>query len=87
VALTVTARGVRRVEPAGAVVSFLSPDRPWEGDVKTRLCHYVLFLSSHDAGRQWTNGHPGSFLLTVEDAFELGRRVNTARFGSALDAA
>lgn len=87
VALTVTARGVRRVEPAEAVVSFLSPDRPWEDDVRTRFCHYVLFFSSPDAGRRWTHDNPGTFLLSVEDGFELGRRVNAARFGSVLDAA
>ena len=85
VSLTVTPQGVRRLEPTRAVVSFLSPQRPWADDAITTFCHFVLFFSSPEAGRQWTHGHPGTFLLKVEDAFEVGQRANKVRFGSALD--
>lgn len=86
VSLTVGPEGLRRVEPPETVVSFLSPQQPWADDVITTFCHYVLFFASPEAGRQWVEGHPGTFLLNPGDAFELGRRFNAVRLGQALGA-
>lgn len=72
---------MRRADPADAVVSFLSPDEPWADDVITSFCHYVLFFSSPEAGARWVAEHPGTFVLTLTEAFELGRRVDLYRFG------
>jgi alkylmercury lyase len=85
VSLTVGPEGVRRAEPAETVVSFLSPRQPWDDDVITSFCHYVLFFASPEAGRQWVSEHPGTFLLGLGDAFELGRRFNRLRLGPALE--
>lgn len=86
VSLTVGPEGVRRVEPPETVVSFLSPHSEWADDVLTTFCHYVLFFASPDACRQWLDGHPGTFLLSLADAFEVGRRFNALRLGQALRA-
>lgn len=67
-----------------AVVSFLLPDRRFDADVIQSFCHFVHFFTSHDAGQAWTADHPGTFLLSLDDAFELGRRVNALNFPSAL---
>jgi alkylmercury lyase len=56
-----------------AVVSFLTPDRRFDATVIQSFCHFV-HLSSRDAGEAWTAEHPGTFLLTLDDAFELGGR-------------
>lgn len=86
VSLTVGPEGVRRVEPADTAVSFLSPAQPWADDVITTFCHYVLFFASPAAGGRWVDDHPGTFLLSVPDAFEVGRRFNALRLGAALEA-
>lgn len=70
--------------PARAVVSFLIPTGRWDDDVVKGFCHYVLYFASEEAGRQWVAAHPGTFLLSVEQAFEVARRFDLARFGAAL---
>jgi len=75
VSLTVSTDGVTGVDPASAMVSFLTPDRPFDADVLVTFCHYVLFLASREAGERWTADHPGTFLVTVQEAAEIGRRI------------
>jgi len=78
------------VEPSGAVVSFLLPDaaslRTNTMNVVTSFCHYIFFLASAEAGARWTARHPGTFVLTVDQAFELAKRANATTFGAALKA-
>jgi alkylmercury lyase len=84
VSLIVTPDGATDVTPAEAVVSFLVPTRPWDDDVIASFCHSVLYFAAEEAGRRWIAAHPGTFLLSVEQAFEVGRRFNLGRFGAAL---
>jgi len=70
----------RRVLPS--VVSFLLPDRAFDADVIQSFCHFVYFFASREAGEAWTSEHPGTFLLSLEEAFELGRLVNAMNFPS-----
>jgi hypothetical protein len=44
----------------------------------------VHFFASEQAGRQWTIAHDGAFLLSVADAYQIGRLTNRAAFGAAL---
>jgi len=88
VRLTVTPHGVESAEPAGLSVSFLLPDaEAMNANVITSFCHYVHFFRSREAARSWLHEHPETFLLPLADACELGRRVNRARYGTALDVA
>jgi alkylmercury lyase len=87
VSLTVTPDGVGDVSPPEAVVSFLVPTKPWDEDVIKSFCHSVLYFAAEEAGRRWIAAHPGTFLLSVEQALEVGRRFNLGRFGAAADAA
>jgi len=84
--LTVTPSQVTTVEPDSAVLSFLTPDT---GDVKDNIvanfCHYVFFMSSRDAGAQWVEAHPGTFLMSIEDAFILGRRITAMQYADVTD--
>lgn len=73
ISLRVAPTGVQAVEPAGVVVSFLEPSRPFDADVIGSFCHYVHFFADEEAGGRWTSDHPGTFLLSLEQAFELGR--------------
>ncbi|NIM50606.1 MAG: alkylmercury lyase [Gemmatimonadales bacterium] len=86
--LTVTPAEVTSVEPRETVISLLLPDLSL-ADCTTeesifRFCHYVFFLASPEAGTQWTSRHEGTFLLSLEDGFRLGRMHNAVRFGAVL---
>lgn len=75
ITLTVGPGGVSDLDPSCAVLSFLQPRADWKDDVIVSFCHFVLLLASREAGGEWAASHPGTFLLGVDEAFELGRRA------------
>lgn len=83
VSLVVDGDGVRDVVPAGAVVSMLVPKGPFSYDVIESFCHLVLFFASDESGNKWVAQHPGTSLLSVENAYELGRRLSSHITGEA----
>jgi alkylmercury lyase len=83
VALTVTPDGPRDVSPPTAVLSMLLPERPFGHDVVQAFCHFVHFFASEETGRRWTARHPGTYLLTIQEAFEVARRSWPALFETA----
>jgi alkylmercury lyase len=84
VRLLSTPDGVRELEPAGALVSFVTPERAQvETDVIASFCCHVHFLSSVDAGDQWLAQHEGSLILSVDEAWQLGRICVEARLSIA----
>jgi hypothetical protein len=42
------------------------------------FCHYIHFFVDAQAGEKWTSEHPGTYLISLEEAFELGRLTNDA---------
>jgi alkylmercury lyase len=76
VELRVAPDHVEGVTPDGVVVSFLSPEHRFDGNVITSFCHFIHFFASRRAGEQWIERHPGTFLLSLRDAFELARLSN-----------
>jgi alkylmercury lyase len=84
ISLLVSPYGVFQTSHPEAVVSFLTPEQDFDADVIQSFCHFVHFFTSPVAGEAWTAEHPGTFLLSLEDAFELGRRVNARNFPSEL---
>jgi alkylmercury lyase len=76
IALVVGPDGVKAVSPAATVVSFLTPDRPFDQNVIMSFCHFVHFFASPESAEKWTTEHPGTFLLSVDDAWALGRLTN-----------
>ena len=88
VRLRVAPDGVKAVDPNETVVSFLLPDNlrieQTAADAIKRFCHLVYFLVSPEAGRNWTERHAGTFVLSLDDAFALAKMLNTHRFGSVL---
>jgi alkylmercury lyase len=83
--LIVAPHGVASVHPPEVVVSFLLPD---EAELRRHttasFCHFVHFFASPEAARDWITRHPGAWLLTLDEAFALGRAVNEARYPDAL---
>ena len=81
-----TADGATSPSP-GVVVSFVDPEVcDVEGNqIISSFCHHILFLSSREEGEAWvTEQGDGTYLLSLQEAFELGRTCNALRYGSAL---
>jgi len=84
ISLTVSPTRVENFSPDGAMVSFLSPTASFDMNVIASFCHKVLFFSSEESGNKWIANHKDTFLLTLNEAHEIGRLTNKATFGAAL---
>ncbi len=73
IVLTVAPGEVRRLEPAGAVVSLLMPGT--SPDIRSSFCCHVHFFACASAGETWSSRHAGSEIVSVAEAFRLGRAI------------
>ena len=79
--LTLSPDRVTHVQPRNAVISFMTPEAARvKENVVAHFCHSVRFFKSEDAGLAWTGQHPGTFLLTVDQAHRLGRKINAVQY-------
>jgi hypothetical protein len=72
ITMTVTPEGVEDLSPASAVVSFVTPDKPFDHQVIQTFCDYVLSFTSRESAERWASGREGIVLLPVADAFDIG---------------
>jgi len=77
ISMLVDRDGAREVSPAGALMSIVVPSGPFGYDVIESFCHRVLFFVSEETGAKWIAEHPNTTLLSVADAFEVGRALTT----------
>jgi alkylmercury lyase-like protein len=47
------------------------------------FCHYIFFFPDGETAAAWTRSHPDFTVISVPDAFELGRQMVAARRGPA----
>ena len=73
ISYVVDSDGIVDADPAH-VVSFLERTARWNEDVLGSFCHYVLHFTSRETGERWVAQHPDTFLLSLPQAAELGRR-------------
>jgi len=85
VQLTVSPDAIKSAKPANAVISFIKPEAAKvQESIVTHFCHYVYFFSSENAGQHWVSGNPGTFLLSLDEAFALGHRKNELQYKDTL---
>jgi alkylmercury lyase len=72
--LTVTPETILDQEPASAVISVRLPGEDTDlCHVQEDLCNAGYFFVSHEVASAWPSLHPQAVLLSLEEAFELGR--------------
>jgi len=85
VRLTITPQKVERVEPVGSQMSVLVPDaQEMQKNVITSFFYFVQFFPSREAGESWAGKHPGTFMLSMQEAHTLARLKNEAQYGDVL---
>ena len=81
VRLGVSHRAVEHAEPEKILVSFLLLEATAvRSDVIGNFCRYVHFFASSDAAQPWLAQHSEAFLLSLDEAFELGQRRSRAQY-------
>ncbi len=82
--LTVSPAGATAIGNDAVYVSFLTPDiDQLKKDVITCFCHFVYFFDNPKVAEQWIAEHAGTFLLSLNDAFLVGKQVNDTRYQSS----
>lgn len=85
--LIVSPAGIETAAPEETVVSMNSPDT-WElssaAQVIASTCHFMFFFASQATGERWAAEHPGTVLLSLEEAFKAGKLQNQRLFGTEL---
>lgn len=84
--LKVSPERIETLEPEAAVMSLTTPpnDKVSE-DVVSNFCHYVYFFSSKIDGLHWTSIHDHTFIVPVQDAYILGKKMVQARYRENLE--
>lgn len=72
---------ISQLSHPASVVSFLIPDGEWGPDVQATFCHFVLHFVDRSTAERWTASHPGTTVLTLDDAVEVGRAFARRVFG------
>jgi alkylmercury lyase len=87
VRLTISPTRVEAVEPEGVVVSMMKPDAPDFSSaalIMATACHHIFFFASRATGERWVAKHPGTWLLSLDEAFEFGKRFRESLFSTEL---
>jgi alkylmercury lyase len=82
ISLLVGPGGVREVSPPAAALSFRRPGDDCAADIVRCFCEDVRFFSSPEAARRWTTGRAGTFPLSLDEGFDLGRMLIGRWFGA-----
>jgi alkylmercury lyase len=73
--VTVTPERVEKVEPEGAVVSWVNSSVD-PSNIRGSICHNVYFFSSPKTASKWVVEHPGKTFYHVNDAFQAAKKIH-----------
>ncbi|MBO0755955.1 MAG: organomercurial lyase MerB [Bradyrhizobiaceae bacterium] len=68
--------GVTALDPAGAVVSIVTPERM--DSIRAAFCNPGRFFASREAAGNWQANHPGMEVLSVIEAYWASRSLSQA---------
>ncbi|MGH8717605.1 MAG: alkylmercury lyase MerB [Burkholderiales bacterium] len=81
--LTVGPSGIQAIYPDTTAVSFVTPEQAkLKENIVLNFCHYVHFFRSATVAESWLSKHPGTRLLTLAEAWALGREKNAAQYAA-----
>ena len=81
VQVAVSPDGIEEVEPAGAVMAIIVPEAAEVCcNVRRAFCDNVHFFSSSEVASQWITEHKCGTILSVDDAYLLGRLLLQSLF-------
>ena len=84
--LTVSSAGIERVNLEQVVVSFLIPEESeFQENITASFCHFIYYFADRIAAEQWSATHPGTFILSLADAFRVGQLSNATRYNQTLN--
>ena len=84
--LVVSPAGIDMVNPEQVVVSFLVPEeREFQENITASFCHFVYYFADRIVAEQWSATHPGTFVLSLADAFRVGQLLNATRYNQTLN--
>jgi alkylmercury lyase len=75
VRLTIEPERIRDYHPETLLVTFPPSAAVSTADITGSFCCHVHFLAGPDAADEWLRHRPGTTALTLDEAFELGRRA------------
>jgi len=86
--LSVTSEQVRDLDPPGAVVSLLVAYETAAccHNVREGVCNYGHFFVSREVATQWQAAHPQALILSVKEAYQVGKLVEGHRSRYAIRA-
>ncbi len=77
---TATPEQICDLDPKGAMISLVISDATaCSTNVRETFCCYSHFFSSPQAAASWQKKHPDALLLSVEEAYQVGKFVVQAR--------
>jgi alkylmercury lyase len=82
ISLRVGSEGPTDVSPPETVLSFLLPGSRFGDDATASFCAFIRYFSSREAAEKWIAERPGTFVISIEEGFDIGRRTNAARWAS-----
>jgi alkylmercury lyase len=72
--LVITPDGVAYLEPGNAVISIIIPASSEVCcNIRNAFCNHVNFFSSPEAATRWLSEHENGVILTVREAYQVGR--------------
>ncbi len=85
IGMTVRKDGLDLNKADDAVMSFVMPDAEnCCTDLRGAFCNHVNFFASRQSSDTWLEQNPGAVILSLDDAFALGRIRNHAGFKDVL---
>ena len=76
---------MEKTDPDGVVMSFVVPEMAgYRADLRGTFCRYVNFFASDQAGTTWLTQNAGAVILSLAEAYALGRIRNETGFKDML---